>query len=161
MRAQWIERMHTSPLHGATLCQVAIVVRDIEEKSRAWAATLGCETPKIIVTEKPEVSGIRYRGRATNARAKLAFFSLGQITIELIEPIGEPSTWREHLNQHGESIHHIAFRVEGMKEVLLKLERQSMPAIQTGDFVGGRYAYVDGQTVLGAVLELLEIDKQP
>jgi methylmalonyl-CoA/ethylmalonyl-CoA epimerase len=152
--------MNTAPLQGATLCQVAIVVRDIEEKSRAWAAALGCETPKIIVTEKPEVSGIRYRGRTTNARAKLAFFPLGQVTIELIEPIGEPSTWREQLDQHGESIHHIAFRVEGMKDVILKLEGQSIPAIQTGEFVGGRYAYVDGQKALGAVLELLEIDKQ-
>ncbi len=43
---------------------------------------------------------------------------LGQVTVELIEPLGGPSTWQEHLDAHGASVHHIAFEVQGMKDTL-------------------------------------------
>ncbi|HHX65119.1 MAG TPA: VOC family protein, partial [Chloroflexi bacterium] len=103
-----------------------------------------------------EQSHISYRGESTPARAKLAFFDLGQVRLELIEPVDGPSTWREFLDAHGQGIHHIAFTVRGMDDVLARLESIGGETVQRGDYVGGRYAYVDAVAGLGAVLELLE-----
>jgi len=36
---------------------------------------------------------------------------LGSLSLELIEPVGGPSTWREFLDTRGEGVHHIAFHV--------------------------------------------------
>jgi 4-hydroxyphenylpyruvate dioxygenase-like putative hemolysin len=72
--------------------------------------------------------------------------------------MGDSSTWNDQLTQHGPSLHHIAFQVEGMKERLATLESQGVPLVQRGEYTGGRYAYVDGTQKLGAVLELLEND---
>ncbi len=149
----------TSPaFDNPVITQVAIVVKDIEAAATAWAALLNLPKPNVIVTDAVEVAHTEYEGRATPARAKLAFFPLGQVTLELIEPIGEPSTWNDQLAGHGQSLHHIAFQVKGMQARIDALTDHGMHLVQRGDYTGGRYAYVDGQERFGAVVELLEND---
>lgn len=149
----------TQPPPGAnTVVQVGIVVRDIEAKARAWSGILGLPMPEIIITDTVDKAQTEYHGRPTTARAKLAFFHMGQVDVELIEPVGEPSTWQDQLDQHGESLHHLAFRIKGMQERVAYLEANGVPLIQRGEYTGGRYAYVDGSAQLGAILELLEND---
>ena len=88
----------------------------------------------------------------------MAFFQLGSVSLELIEPVGGPSTWQEHLDAHGDSLHHVAFRIQGMQEKLADLDANGVPLVQRGEYKGGRYAYVDSTQALGAILELLEND---
>ena len=145
-------------LEGRPVMQVAVVVRDIEAKVAAWAAVLGVAAPEIIITDEWEQARTEYRGAPSRARAKLAFFHLGQVDLELIEPLGEPSTWKDQLDAHGESLHHIAFVVKGMAERTAELAALGVPLVQRGEYTGGRYAYLDGTAHLGAILELLEND---
>src|SRR5512141_3037256 len=74
------------------ITQIGIVVRDVEAKARAWSELFGLPMPTISETGAHEVTHAEYRGAATHARAKLAFFRFENITIELIEPVGAPST---------------------------------------------------------------------
>ncbi len=83
---------------------------------------------------------------------------MGQVDIELIQPVGEPSPWQDHLDQHGDSLHHIAFQIHGMKEKVAYLDSKGFPLVQRGEYTGGRYAYIDGSAQLGCILELLEND---
>ncbi|MDI7274643.1 MAG: VOC family protein [Anaerolineae bacterium] len=145
-------------LGSTTVVQIGIVVRDIEEKARAWAELLGLPVPQIVVTDPPEKAHTEHRGRPTAARARLAFFQAGQVSIELIEPLGSPSTWQEQLEQHGDSLHHVAFVIKGMAERAAYLQALGIPLVQRGEYTGGRYAYFDGVDRLGTVLELLEDD---
>jgi len=138
------------------ICQVGLVVRDIERSAKAYADVFGVDVPNVIITDPEEKSHIRFRGEPTQARAKLAFFRMGDISLELIEPIDSPSTWREFLDEHGEGVHHIAFQIKGMDNVLAYLEGKDISAVQRGDYTGGRYAYVDSAPALGVILELLE-----
>ncbi|GAB4427843.1 MAG: VOC family protein [Chloroflexi bacterium OHK40] len=151
--------MSVQGIGTTTVAQVGLIVRDIEARARAWADVLGVPVPPIIVTAPVETARTEYAGASTPARAKLAFFHLGQVDLELIEPIGGPSTWQEQLDRHGESLHHIAFRVQGLGERLAYLDARGVPLIQRGEYTGGRYAYVDGGSTLGAILELLENDE--
>lgn len=142
-------------MNNPQLAQVAIVVRDIEKSTATYARLFNQPVPKILLTDPEEQAHTRYRGAPTPARAKLAFFQLGPVQLELIEPVGGPSTWRDQLDQHGESVHHLAFHVPDLASALTELNAQDMPTIQTGDFPGGSYAYVDSHAKLGVVLELL------
>lgn len=148
--------MSKSILGSDLVCQVGIIVHDIEKSAQAWADLLGVEKPMARITDTKDKSHIKYQGASTEAQAKLAFFNLGQVQLELIEPVGSPSTWAEFLEKHGQGIHHIAFRIKGMDEVLTELQVHDVPLVQRGDYTGGRYAYVDGVPALGAILELLE-----
>jgi len=139
--------------------QIAIVVHDIEKTAQVYADFLGVAKPEIIVTEPLEESRTRYRGSPTPTRARLAFLTVGpSLQIELIQPDGAPSTWREELDRKGEGVHHIAFQIRGMKEKIADLGREGMPLIQTGEYTGGRYAYIDSNRDLKVLLELLEND---
>jgi methylmalonyl-CoA epimerase len=138
------------------ICQIGLVVRDIEQTAKAYANIFGMDMPPIRITDTEEITHIKFRGAPTQARAKLAFFQMGSVSLELIEPVGEHSTWKEFLNEHGEGVHHIAFRIKGMDKVLEFLAEKDIPAIQRGDYTGGRYAYVDSASALGVILELLE-----
>ena len=138
--------------------QVGIIVRDIETKARAWSEILGLPLPNIIITDMVDKTQAEYSGKSTTARAKLAFFHMGQLDVELIEPIDAPSTWKDQLDQHGDSLHHIAFEIKGMQEKISYLDSKGIPLVQRGEYIGGRYAYLDGVAQLGTVLELLEND---
>lgn len=151
--------MGTGALGTQVIVQIGIVVKDIEQVSQAYADFLGVEKPAWFLTGPVEQSQTEYKGESTTARAKLAFFNCGQLQIELIEPDNEPSTWREFLNEHGEGVHHIALGIEGMKDKIQILEHQGIPLIQKGEYVGGRYAYMDSFKELKVLVELLENDK--
>jgi catechol 2,3-dioxygenase-like lactoylglutathione lyase family enzyme len=147
--------MDHSGFGATTICQVAVVVHDIAKSAHAYATVFGLPVPPVMLTDPEEKAHTRYRGAPTTAQAKLAFFQLGTLQLELIEPVGGPSTWRDQLEQHGESVHHIAFRVPDMPAALAALNGQGMSTVQTGDYPGGCYGYVDSQQKLGVVLELL------
>jgi len=148
--------MSRNVLGTNVVTQVALVVRNAETTAAAWAELLGVDPLEIGLTKPDEGEGTMYRGRPTQGRAKLAFFDLGSVRLEIIEPVGGPSTWAEHLDRHGEGVHHIAFRIQGMDEKLSRLAEHGLPTVQAGYFTGGRYGYVGSEPKLGVVLELLE-----
>jgi catechol 2,3-dioxygenase-like lactoylglutathione lyase family enzyme len=144
-------------LGSNTVVQIGIVVCDIEKKLDQYCAVFGLEQrPKVSITAPVEEAHTVYRGESTPARAKLAFIQMGQVSIELIEPVGGPSTWQEFLDEHGEGAHHIAFNVKGTPQVVSFLNGLGIPTAQQGDYPGGMYTYMDSTSQLGVILELLE-----
>lgn len=151
--------MDTGMLDTRVVTQIGFVVRDIEKTSRAFADFLGVDVPGWSLTDGYEKTRCTYNGAPCPARAKLAFFRVGDaLEIELIEPDEHPSVWRDALNEKGEGVHHIAFKIKGMKEKLLRLEQNGMRLLQKGEYTGGRYAYVDCLDQLKTIVELLEND---
>lgn len=148
--------MSAKGLENTTVAQIAIVVHDIEEACKRWSQILGQPVPSVIVTQPGNEVNMTYRGQPSNAQAKLAFFNLGQVQLELIEPVGEPSTWKEALDKNGESVHHIAFWTEDMQASAEFLKQHGIPLVQRGDMGEGQYAYFDAQQQLGVQIELLE-----
>ena len=108
------------------ITQVGIIVQDIEAKARAWAELLGLPVPEIMISDAYELARTEHNGKPSHARAKLAFFHLGQVDLELIEPIGRPSTWQDQLDERGDSLHHIAFEIEGMSKKVAYLEAKGL-----------------------------------
>lgn len=150
----------TGWLGNRVITQIGILVHDIEQVSGAYAEFFGVDKPPIAETDSPDMAKTRYRGQETAARAKLAFFDMGPLQLELIQPDSEPSTWREYLDRHGEGPHHIAFVIEGMEEKVMLLEGRGFPLQQRGEYEGGRYAYMDTLKDLKVIIELLENDKR-
>ncbi len=142
-------------MKDTTITQIAIIVDDIEKYAAAWAKVFKVEAPKWFLTDGKDKAHTKYEGKDTDARAKLAFIQAKNITIELIEPVGEGSVWMEHLKKHGPSVHHIAMDAADMKQTIAKL---GLRVSQTGDYTGGCYAYLRGEKPLGVDIELLHDD---
>ena len=135
--------------------QVGIIVKNIEEARAAWAKLLDVAEPPIVETAGWESSHMTFKGKPSEGRAKLAFFRLENISVELIQPIGGPSTWQGFLEEHGSGIHHIAFNVENLDETLDKFKSMGIEIEQKGDYEGGCYTYIDSRAKLGGVIEIL------
>lgn len=145
-----------SIISSKKITQVAIVVKDIDKARNAWAQILGVKAPEVSVAESHFSRPTLYRGNPSDAKAKLAFFTMDNLQIELIQPLGGKSTWQEFLDTHGEGLHHIAFEVKNIDGVEKEFAMVNMPTIQRGGWDGGAYSYIDGSKDLGCILELLE-----
>ena len=147
------------PFDGTKIVQIGIVVRDVEKYAKSYAEFFGVEVPDVIISEPEDTAKTCYHGRPTKARVKQVFFNFDNISIELLEPLGGPSTWKEFLDSNGEGVHHIAFEIKGMDEQIARMQDRGVNLIQQGrwtDGSGGRYAYFDSSDKLAVILELLE-----
>ena len=147
-----------APLLGnRRVCQIAVVVKDIEKSARAYAEFFALPVPAFIITEPGLKVNQTYRGRPSDARCKLAFFKLENTVIELIQPLGGDSSWQEILDQKGECIHHIAFEVGDTAGKTGVLASNGIPLFhQGGDPKTGQFSYFDARERLGIIVETLE-----
>ena len=141
------------------MLHIGIVVKDINASIDHWTQFLGVDTkPNISIAAGNPDNPTQYKGKPSEAQAKLAFFHLDNIQVELIEPIGDtPSSWREFLETKGEGVHHIGFSVKGLGEQYIDIfGNDGMPMVQHGGWNGGEYGYMDSADKLGVIVELLE-----
>lgn len=150
------------PLQDIRLAQIGFIVKDIEKTKKEFARFFGVPEPPIINSGEYAVTKVEYRGDPSpKAQCKMCFFYFGDLQMELIEPNEAPSIWREHLEQYGEGLHHLAFNVNGMQINIERCEEWGMKLIQRGEYRrgDGRYAYLDASDSLKMVIELLERDE--
>jgi hypothetical protein len=143
-------------LDSQKMAQVGIIVPDIEKAAESYAKLFSVDTPDIIMAENPADNPTTYKGKLTDASCKLAFFNLENIQLELIQPVGKPSTWNDFLEETGGGIHHIAFWIKGMDGQLKKLEMMGVKEVQHGGWTGGQYSYVETPGDMAVIIELLE-----
>jgi methylmalonyl-CoA/ethylmalonyl-CoA epimerase len=140
--------------------QVALVVRDIEASSKLWAELLGMPVPEIRTTRPGHEVKEIYRGKPSEGQVKLTFFNLGQVVIELLQPISEGTSWKEFLDKKGEGVQHLGFQVQDPDKTSRELEKEGYPIIHQGryDTDDGTYIYHETLDALGVVIELLHSD---
>ncbi len=148
----------TAPVLGTRhVCQIAVVVRDIDRAARHWSALLGLPVPPTITTEPGHKVGQTYLGQPSDAQCKLAFFQMENTVIELIQPLGGASSWQAVLDEKGEGVHHIAFTVTDTAGKTASLAAQGIPVMhQGGNPATGQFTYLDSRDKLGLIVELLE-----
>ena len=137
------------------IAQVALVVNDADQIAKAFAEILDVDVPEGHWTDPLEKANTHFKGEPSTARAKLVFFQFGNIQLELIQPDGNPSTWQQYLDDHGQGVHHIAFKVKDMEKEIVRLDGLGLQLEQRGDYTGGEYAYLNGEDKIACILELL------
>jgi len=139
------------------ITHVGLIVRDIEKSAAEYGRRFGIKVPGIGETSPREKTGVIYRGKPTDARAKLCHIPMGHIQTELIQPLGGPSVWQEFLDSNGEGIQHVAIVVKDSRAETAAAAAAGFPALQEGDFGTGRYVYIDVRAALGVCVELIEV----
>lgn len=135
--------------------QVAIVVEELKDGMDRYRAILGVEPWTVYRFEPPDLTDTTYRGEEVTYGMLLALGFAGDVMVELIEPTIEPNLYRDHLDAHGEGLHHIAYFGWDEAEtydVIEQFESAGMPVIQSGNFVGTEYWYFDTTDALNGVI---------
>lgn len=96
-------------------------------------------------------------------KTKIAFFPLGDSTIELIEALDPSSPVAKFVQKRGEGIHHICFGVENIEAALRHFEAQGIELInktprrtENGDLI----AFLNPKSTNGVLIELVEMEAE-
>ncbi len=91
------------------------------------------ETKKVF-----ELLGLKYIGEEVveDQKVKVAFFKIGEVNIELLEPTSEDSPIKKFLDKKGQGIHHIAYNSDNIEEDLKKYQNQGISLIDNEPRLG-------------------------
>jgi catechol 2,3-dioxygenase-like lactoylglutathione lyase family enzyme len=87
--------------------QCAVVVHDLDEAVARWTELLGIGPWTGYRLEPPRLREMRYRGEDVEFSLRHALAWQGELQFELVQPLSGPSIFREHLDTHGEGLHHV------------------------------------------------------
>lgn len=151
-------------LGNKVLVQVCLVVDDADKYAARYAEIFGITIPEVHVTDGYADTQATYFGDPTEAKARIYHWHFGNVGFELLQPLGPESVWQDWLDEHGPSVHHVAFRVTDTDGVGHEFTQHGYPITQQGFFTGrfpngghtGVYTYLDTEKDLGTTIELLE-----
>ena len=124
---------------------IGIATRGIDETARFW-----CEALDLEITETEEVAAQKVR---------VAMLAIGESRIELLEATSDDSPISKFLEKRGPGIHHIAVRVDDIRETLAELKQKGARLIDEEPSVGARgclVAFVHPSSTGGVLLELVQ-----
>lgn len=140
------------PFADATVQHVGLATRDIAKAVKDYAEFLGIPTPKLgeVKTLKYPDS---YRGDHA-AWAKIAMIGMGNILLDLVEPVGGVSPWRTHMDRAGEGLYHVCIEVDDVDAAVDDLVRRG--GTHEMGVRGAVSQYVNMEDTLGITFELMQ-----
>jgi len=154
----------TSNLSSATvggvqlkrLVQIGIVVADRKRTTELLTSLFGIGPFRFVEWPDRAESKYAYRGVDERIRISQAFVQLGDVEVELIQPVQGRNAYKDFLDETGGGIHHVLFEVSDIDPVLRELEKSGVTVLQSGTGIrpGTRWALLDTKELLGFLVEL-------
>jgi hypothetical protein len=139
------------------LVQIGVVVADLKKTTAALTALFGIGPFRYVEWPDRPQAKYYYRGTEESIRLHQAFVQLGDVEVELIQPVaGERNAYKEFLDQTGGGIHHVLFEVPDIDPVVDQLAKSGVGVLQAGTGIrpGTRWALLDTQKECGFLIEL-------
>src|SRR5262249_11150848 len=92
-------------------------------------------------------------------KVRVAFFRIGDVRLELLEPADPASPVATFLDKRGEGLHHIALTVEGIEARITELKQAGLRMIDDVPRSGAHHmqiAFVHPKSTFGVLTELCE-----
>ena len=128
---------------------VALIVGSIEKALGLWRDQLGLELETVM--------------DIGTDRVRIAFLTVGESKVELVEPTDDTTGVARFLASKGEGFHHVCFEVPNLAETLLRLEIDGLELIDTAPRRGaeGPVAFIHPRSCHGVLVELIEAPGGP
>jgi len=141
-----------------SVTQIGMVVPDLEEALVSFQEKFNVESFEWITDfSKLGYMEIYYLGKPGKFNSLLAFFRLGIMEMEIIQPVSGQSIYRDFLDQGRQGIHHLGFDVgEDFDERLAAYARIGIKVLMSGRGSNRAFAYLDTEKAGGVIYELLK-----
>ena len=146
--------------HFENIMQVGIVVEDIQKTCSNLETIFGIGSWEIVDWPPRERMKRWYRNSPADFTAKMAFCQVGNVELEIIQPLSGKSIWRDFLDEKGEGIHHIRFNVDDHKVVEDRLQKDfGIQSIQHGDGIrpGTVWMNFGSEKAVGFIIEIMRM----
>ena len=119
------------------LHHICMVVQDMDETIEYYKS-LG-----IATIERERISGNRF---------KIRFVRIGTTPIEFVQPLTEPTNFKEFLESNGEGVHHICFTVDDLAKETAGLVEKGVSIAWSSEIEAG----FDTRKAGNIILELMQ-----
>jgi hypothetical protein len=125
------------------MTQLAWVVDDIEAAEAEFRDVHGVSTWTRLSNVEFGPDDCTYRGKPADFVAHVGLSYLGDLQLELIQPVRGESIYTEFLASRGSGLHHGCWETDDIEATLANLNVP--PVVQAGSMAGGeiRFAYVE------------------
>ena len=124
---------------------IAVAVKDLDREIEKYRDVLGLELVGIETVPEQKV--------------RVAVFRVGEVAIELLEPVAEDSPISSFLEKRGGGIHHIALEVEDLTEEIGTLREKGVEMLDSRPrrgAHGARIAFASPRYFSGVLMELTQ-----
>jgi methylmalonyl-CoA/ethylmalonyl-CoA epimerase len=137
------------------MMQIGMVVRDMEQATKSLSALgFGPFTRKDL----PSSAKAGAKAKPMLGKVDVQRATLGNVELELCQPVAGQSPHQEYLDAKGEGIQHILFAVPNLDAELDRFIKLGAKILMHITFTGGGLAYVDLNTC-GFIVELIQLPK--
>lgn len=129
---------------------IGIAVKGLEQANVLFASLFGREHYKVEAVEQEGVN--------------TSFFQLGETKIELLEPTKSESAITKYLENRGEGLHHIAFKVDDIRTEMERLKQQGFILINEEPKTGADnklICFLHPKSTNGVLVELCQDIPEP
>lgn len=143
--------------HNLKLNQYAFAINNAEDISKYWAK-IGFPEFQI---NNPVLSDTKYQGEIVDHKLIQGWQRHGDIAYEWCIPVKGPIVYTDHINLHGEGVHHLAFSADDIDAVLKDYTAMGYKNTMGGAWGergkqgSGRYEYFGLEEAGGVTIELL------
>lgn len=145
-------------MRGGRFAQVGIVVADAARTARRYAELFGIGPWMFFdfTASDVELHGTPLADADGCVRAAMA--NLGNLEIELLQPLYGPGTHGEFFQRYGEGIHHISFGMRDNHDAVVTALRERGIGIEMQGVLGGCvvFSYLDTVKELGTIYEVVK-----
>ena len=130
------------------LDHIGIAVKDLDQAMKLYREAFRIEPDLVYESSYTE--------------AKIAFFPIGDVRIELIQPVNPESVVGRFLEKKGEGIHHVSYRVKDVDGSLAELEMKGVQLIDKKSRKvreNERVAFLHPKSTNGVLVELIQEDR--
>ncbi|UAJ11024.1 VOC family protein [Glacieibacterium megasporae] len=119
------------------MVETCIVTRD-HRRTMEGLCRLGIGPWRIFTFSPENTANQTYRGRPAEFVLTVCFAEVGDMIWELIEPVSGDTIFRDHLDWHGEGVHHTAHDCNNIpfEARLEEFARRGFKLIQSGSWMG-------------------------
>ena len=125
---------------------IAIAIKNLDEEIKKYRGIAGFEFSGIEIIKEQKV--------------RVAFFYVGDIKIELLEPTSNDSPIATFLKKRGSGIHHIAYEVDDIKSQIKEFEKKNITVLNAQPQKGAHNSMVSfthPKSFSGVLVELVQI----
>ena len=143
--------------------QIALVVRDLDASVRSYWELLRIG-PWTSYTLTPDIlKDMTYHGVPTEFSFRHALAWKAEVQFELVQPLSGPSIFADHLEAHGEGLHHVGIYVPNQPQAMRELEAEGYRCVQSAWGFGaegdGAFAYYKTDHPLATIIEVIGAPK--
>jgi methylmalonyl-CoA/ethylmalonyl-CoA epimerase len=138
--------------------QIAWVTRDLEKSMKAWVENLKIGPWTVLTFTNQSLKYLKVDDKTVTEPFKflIGISWIGDMQLELIEPVYGPTIYEAFIQKHGEGLHHIKERItdDAIENVVQEYRDKGIGVTQTGQFETDFHYYLDTEPKVDFIYEL-------